>query len=286
MAATRDISNAARNKQWYDEDLSEVNAPIRSLLETYSKVPPERVVPHINAILISIQREKGFAANPYPCIGHYRFLNLTLLTHPMYSSILHRLSQDPSNLYIDLGCCFGQDLRQLVADGVRSEQLIGLDIEASLMELGYDLFMDRETLKSRFLVADIFRGAEQGEPWTSLEQKKADIVHCSAFFHLFPLAEQLHVAKIIARLVRANGIIVGRQSGSTKPSEMPAIAEGSTSFRHDVSTFQSMWDEVGRETSTKWEVSGTLDTVGMIGKKSTVEDENSRRLLFTITRVK
>jgi SAM-dependent methyltransferase len=169
---------------------------------------------------------------------------------------------------------------------VPSEQLTGLDIEAPLMELGYEFFLDRETLKSKFLVADIFKGAEQGEPWTSLEKEKADIIHCSAFFHLFPLPDQIRAAKNVARLVRPNGIIVGRQSGSVKPGEVPAIAEGSTSFRHDISSLQSMWDEVGRATDTEWKVSGTLDTVGMIAKKNAVEDENSRRLLFTITRVR
>lgn len=177
-------------------------------------------------------------------------------------------------------------MRQLVADGVPSAQLIGLDIEGPLIELGYELFKDRSTLKSQFVVADIFVGAVQGASWTGLEEKKADIIHCSAFFHLFPLPQQIVAAKNIARLVRPNGIIIGRQSGSVKPSEVPAIAEGSTSFRHDISTFQQMWDEVGRATDTEWNVSGSLDLVGMIGRKNAVEDENSRRLLFTVSRVR
>jgi len=177
-------------------------------------------------------------------------------------------------------------MRQLVADGVPSAQLIGLDIEGPLIELGYELFRDLDTLQSKFLVADIFAGATQGVAWTELEEKKADVIHCSAFFHLFPLRQQIEAAKNIARLVRPNGMIVGRQSGSVKPSEYPAIAEGSTSFRHDISTFQSMWDEVGRVTDTEWKVTGSLDSVGMVAKKNAVEDENSRRLLFTVTRMR
>lgn len=153
------------------------------------------------------------------------------------------------------------------------------------MKLGYDFFLDRATLRSRFLVADIFKGATQGAPWTELEELKADVLHCSAFFHLFPLPDQIRSAKNIAKLVRMGGVIVGRQSGSTKPSEVPAIKPGSTSFRHDVDTFRRLWDEVGEATGTIWTVDGTLDQVGMIGGKNTVEDENSRRMLFTVTRV-
>ena len=176
-------------------------------------------------------------------------------------------------------------MRQLVADGVPSSQLIGLDIEPYLIELGYDLFADRATLRSRFLVADIFKGAAQGAPWTELEELKADVLHCSAFFHLFPLPDQIRAAKNIAGLVKMGGAIVGRQSGSTKPGEVPAIKPGSTSFRHDVGTFRRLWDEVGEATRTKWTVDGMLDQVGIIGGKNAVEDENSRRMLFTVTRV-
>lgn len=153
------------------------------------------------------------------------------------------------------------------------------------MDLGYELFMDQETMQSKYVVADIFKGEAQGEPWTGLAATGADVIHCSAFFHLFPLSEQIDAAKNIAKLVKKGGVIVGRQSGSVKPAEVPAIKPGSTSFRHDVETLTKMWDQVGSETGTKWKVEGTLDEVGLKGKKNPVEDENSRRLLFTLTRL-
>lgn len=45
-----------------------------------------------------------------------------------------------------------------------------------------------------------------------------------------------------------------------------------------------MWVKVGEATGTKWEVVGSMDLVG-INPDSPVEDVNSRRLLFTITRI-
>ncbi|KAJ5750154.1 hypothetical protein N7533_007182 [Penicillium manginii] len=98
-------------------------------------------------------------------------------------------------------------------------------------------------------------------------------------------SQQLEAAKSIAKLDKNGGIIVGRQSGSVKLSEVPAIKPDSTSFRHDVSTLADLWDKVGAATGTKWTVEGSLDEVGVQNKgKNAVEDENSRRLLFTITR--
>ncbi|KAJ5525833.1 hypothetical protein N7494_012483 [Penicillium frequentans] len=165
MAANND-GNATRHQQWYDPDKEEVNPEISDLLEKYSNIPSTKVVKHVDEIdihdlrhnLISgrFQRARDFAANPYPCIGHYRFLNLTLLTHLHYQIIFAKLKSNTSAIYIDIGCCFGQDLRQLVHDGIPSSQLIGLDIEGSLMDLGYELFCDRETLESKFMVAEIY----------------------------------------------------------------------------------------------------------------------------------
>jgi hypothetical protein len=172
----------------------------------------------------------------------------------------------------------------LVLDGVPSQHLTGLDIEQALMDLGYKLFLDNDSLQSRFVVADVFQGATQGKVWTDRAERGMDVVHCSAFFHLFPLGEQITAAKQIAKLVKRGGVIVGRQLGSVKPRDLPAVKEGSFSYRHDVETFFALWKEVGEATQTRWSVEGKMDMVGM-KPNSLIEDEYSRRLLFTVTRL-
>ncbi|KAK6076930.1 hypothetical protein SCUP234_06999 [Seiridium cupressi] len=226
MAATNETSSPQRNRGWYQEDLVEVNEPIRKLLEDYSKVPYAEVVKHVNGI----------------------------------------------------------DLRQLVLDGAPSQRLTGLDVAGPLMNLGYDMFLDQSTLQSRFVVVDVFKGPDQGQVWTEMEaQGGFDVIHCSAFFHLFTLEEQIAAAKQLSRLVKKGGIIVGRQIGSVKPAAVPAIKENSVSYRHDTETFAAMWQQIEEATATRWKVEGTLDMVG-INPNSPVEDANSRRLLFTVTR--
>ncbi|KAK7996667.1 hypothetical protein PG989_004707 [Apiospora arundinis] len=274
MAATNETSNPERNRGWYKEDLTEINAPMRELLESYSKIPSDEVVGHVNAI-----RAEGFRANPYPCIGLYRFTILTLITHPLYDEIVQRL-KSPGASYLDIGCCFGQDLRRLVLDGAPPENLTGLDIAESLMELGKDLFLDRDTLESRFVVADVFKGAAQGSAWTQLQEGGGfDVIHCSAFFHLFSLDDQIAAAKQVAGLVKKGG----NHRGSVRPGNVPAIKEGSVSFRHDIRSLDDMWNRVGEATGTQWDVTGSMDMVG-VNPESPVEDANSRRLLFTISR--
>ncbi|KAJ3567043.1 hypothetical protein NPX13_g6912 [Xylaria arbuscula] len=278
MAATNEASTPELTRGWFQNQLTEVNQPFRRLLQNYSGIASSEVVSHVNTI-----REHGFKANPYPCIGLYRFTNLTLITHPLYPTIVDRLKRS-NTTYLDIGCCFGQDLRQLVYDGVPSEHLIGIDIEQPLIELGYRLFLDRQKLNSQFIIADVFKGSSQGT-WADLQARGIDVLHCSAFFHLFPLEQQLEAAIEIVSLMKVGGVIVGRQSGSVKPGNLPAMQDNLYSYRHDVSTLVDLWHEVGEITNTRWNVEGTLDMVGVNACNSAVENEDSRRLLFTITRV-
>ncbi|KAF3057258.1 hypothetical protein GL218_06082 [Daldinia childiae] len=278
MAAITDASAFERNRGWYQTDLIEVNEPFHQLLEQYSKIPGSDIVDHVKRI-----RDRAFESSPYPCIGLFRFTNLTLITHPLYEKIVGLLkSESTETAYLDIGCCFGQDLRRLVFDGVPSKRLVGLDIERSLLELGYDLFLDRETLKSQFVIANILEA--QGKTWESLEERGFDVIHCSAVFHLFTLDKQIIAAKHIARLVKKGGIIIGRQMGSVKPGDFPALTKGTFCYRHDVSTFDAMWKKVGEATQTRWNVEGIVDMVN-ISPNNYLEGEDSRRLLFTVTRI-
>lgn len=57
---------------------------------------------------------------------------------------------------LDFGCCFGHDIRALVTDGAPAENLCGAEINATFLDLGFELFRDHESLKSSFYTANIF----------------------------------------------------------------------------------------------------------------------------------
>lgn len=175
-----------------------------------------------------------------------------------------------------------------MADGAPSSNTYGFDIDGELIDVGYDLFLDRDTLKTKFLVRDVF---DQSADWSPLEGK-IDVIHASAFIHLFNWQQQVHVATVLARILRPvpGSMIVGRQMGSTEPGEYPALKPGTMLYWHDETSFQKLWDEVGQVTGTKWRVQATLDTVGLEGlgkvdKKPHSAESNRRRQLFTVTRM-
>jgi hypothetical protein len=143
-----------------------------------------------------------------------------------------------------------------VFDGAPPENLYGSDLRMGFIDLGYDLFRDKDRLKSKFIAADVF------DPDSELKQLdgQIDVVHAGSFFHLFNLEDQERVAKRIVKLLRPQpgSLVLGRQLGNTTPGEYPRRDGEGSRYRHDEASWEEMWNVVGRETGTKWKVEAQL----------------------------
>jgi hypothetical protein len=126
-------------------------------------------------------------------------------------------------------------------------------LRAEFFEIGYRLFLDRDTLKSKFIKADIT------DPNSALSRLdgKIDIIYVGSFLHLFDYEGQIKVCKRLVTLLREkkDSLILGRQVGNTNAGEyVQATNESGIMYRHNAKSFKKMWDEVGEETETKWRV--------------------------------
>ncbi|KAK0867250.1 hypothetical protein LTR87_014657 [Friedmanniomyces endolithicus] len=259
----------------------ELSESTKKLLVEYSKIPEDQLQAHVERI-----REKAWAIYPYPCIGMGRFLNLHISTHPLYPSELLPRLLTGTQVYLDLGCAFAQNLRRLVADGVPSAQCYGADLRLEFLDLGYELFADRATLESKVIAADIF---DEESGLRELDGK-VDIVDASSFFHLFTLAEQKKVAHRVLALLkpRPGSLVVGRQVGNSRPGEYPRRSGEGTRYRHDVASWRRMWEEVGWERGVGVEVGGTLRAVEGLGGRvnaGEVEGEGAGMMEFWVRRL-
>lgn len=238
-----------------------------------------------------------------PCIGHFRFLTLTLHTTPSYPSILSRLRSNPStSILLDLGCCFGQELRRLLHDGAPASTLYGADLRPEFFDLGYELFRDGGPKTTgngmKFIAADVFA------PHSALDalDGRCDVVHASAFFHLFGLEKQKQVARRVVRLLKWNGdasegerpIVLGRHVGAVVAGEYEhSTNEGGVMFRHNVESWREMWEGVGEELGMRFVVEGDLRTTDVFrvnnkdgeGREKEKEDAGIRQLWFCVTRM-
>ncbi|KAL8793530.1 MAG: hypothetical protein Q9195_003903 [Heterodermia aff. obscurata] len=252
-----------KNVLWFTHDVddSKISKPARELLQTYSGIPAEEVLPHVLAM-----RDRGWAIHPYPCIGKLRFLDLSITQHPLFPTLIPRLQSSQSLL--DLGCCVGQDIRALVAAGAPGHNLYGADLRPEYFELGYDLFQDRDRLKATFFSGNIFADQEgdegKAENGFAPLRGNLDIIHTASFFHLFCLNEQRALARRLVALLRPvpGSLVIGRQAGNVVAGEMPSRSDpAKTAFRHNEDSWREMWEVVGRETGTEWRTEASLKEV-------------------------
>lgn len=260
---------------WYVQELREVNEPARELFEKYAGLPAEEVIPHIQSV-----RDSALAIMPYPCIGAFAFLELSLMRLACYGEVKDRVKAGAK--FLDLGCCFGQDLRKLVMDGASSENVFGSDANASFIALGYKLFRDHGALQDRFIVADLLN---PGEALKKL-QGDIDIINAQLFFHLFDMDEQVRIIRSVLGLLRptTNTLLVGSQVGSAtaKLQRVPSLGNV---FVHSPESWAMLWEKMGAETGTKWQVRTDRGEPKRLDLIHAVHGEEAYLMTFEVRRI-
>jgi SAM-dependent methyltransferase len=177
---------------------------------------------------------------------------------PEYNSVIDRVKA--GNILLDAGCAFGYALRQLATDGAPAANLIGVDIHPEFLELGYELFRDKGTFEARFLAGDLVN------PDSSLAEiyGKVDIIHAAALFHLFGWDDQVKIGVRFVKLFRpeANALVVGRQIANFDPLDPTDHANQNLGwYRHNMKTWQQLWNVIGEKTDTRWKAMGYLSEI-------------------------
>jgi hypothetical protein len=211
---------------------------------------------------------------------------------PQHSDLTH-LSRDTQPYQnggkcLDLGCCLGQEIRQLVVDGAPSENIYGSDLYGGYFDVGYELFKDQDKLQTTFIEADIFNNASR---LTELKGKM-NIIYTGALFHLFGLEEQKRIAITVVQLLapQPRSIVCGQQSGNEKPGEYGRKGDtsGRKSFRHNPQSWKELWEHVGEVTGSKWEVEADLDSpefVLSVPESNKLIENGPRGLRFVVKRL-
>ena len=170
-----------------------------------------------------------------------------------------------------------------MADGARSENLYGADLYGEFMELGFELFRDRKTLRSTFFPTDILDAHDL--PLRGLDGEM-DVVYLGLFLHHFDHPTCVTVCARVARLLKARpgSLVMGVQVGSLVADVKPIpIPSGGILYRQDIQSLERVWAEVGKLTGTEWKVEARLERGKGFGEKWQIE--GTRRLGFEVWRL-
>ncbi|KAF9565194.1 hypothetical protein CPC08DRAFT_759666 [Agrocybe pediades] len=181
---------------------------------------------------------KAYAVYSYPCIRRFAFIRPKIASLPGYEHALKLLETRANLILLDVGCCFGNDIRKAVLDGWPAHNIVATDLRKGFWDVGHELF--RSTPKSfpvKFLEGDILDdaflsispdGANQSDTdhddgRTELDRiitlnpltHKVSAIHASSLFHLFTEENQLLLARRLAALLvpKPGSIIFGQHIG-------------------------------------------------------------------------
>lgn len=204
--------------------------------------------------LTSSQRDRGWEQVKFPCIGRYAFLEFSIGRAYHYDDILKRI-KDGATL-LDVGCCFGQDLRKLVYEGAPSSNLTGTELDQVFIDLGYELFKDRDSLDTKFIAGDIFSDDAYG-----LKDGSFDFIHAGSFFHQFTWAEQIEVLTKCFRWLKpqAGSMMVGRHIAVDEPEVIkhPQLKSGEA-YHHNIDSWKKIVHEAAEKVGVNVEVEAEL----------------------------
>jgi hypothetical protein len=161
---------------------------------------------------------------------------------------------------------------------------VGAELRQGYLDLGYELFRDKDTLKSKFYQANVLDDIATGA-WPALVGR-FDVVNFSLVLHCFEREGQVAMlARGIAALKPGKLVttIMGTACGAVEATELEW--DGKVPV-HSPESFRELVAEVEERTGTKWEVDVALDNFynpdderfNWIGAKM-------KRLVFELTRV-
>ncbi|THU92362.1 hypothetical protein K435DRAFT_829653 [Dendrothele bispora CBS 962.96] len=223
--------------------------------------------------IINIQKE-ALEIFSYPCIRRFDFIRFKMTKHPQYKKSIEYMNVNKQAVFLDMGCCFGTDVRKAIADGCPAERIIASDLRQEFWDLGNKLFKSGpETLLSTFIQGDVLDplfipGSQQHTTTDSAGLSPTDLksltnfsplvgqttfIHASDFFHLFTESDQTKVAQQLASLLsRTSGsMIFGSHASRPEKgfrTEHPGTSGpgylGSRMFCHSPSSWNEMWEGV------------------------------------------
>lgn len=128
--------------------------------------------------------------------------------HPYYNTILERGCD-----FLDCGCGTGDDIRALIRDGYPRNKIKGFDIDWNSINLGFDLYRDKESMQDIFVASTKF----------PFGNETFDTVYSGSVLHTIKDRHEISVYLTNAyKVLKNDGILFGSTLGTKGHMHIPS----------------------------------------------------------------
>lgn len=128
--------------------------------------------------------------------------------HPQYHKIMER-----GGNFLDYGCGTGDDIRALIKDGYPRDKIKGFDIDWNGINIGFDLYRDRESMQDVFVVSTKL----------PFNDETFDNVYSGSVLHTIEDRHEISIYLTNAcRVLRNDGVLFGSTLGTEGHTHIPS----------------------------------------------------------------
>ena len=246
------IAQLYRSRGNFDED--DVPSLSRQKIEFWSQWTGEVCE---EALIVSNWRALKKQFHTYRCIQGMSYLVPRVARHSAYERVLAKFKTSGDIKIADFGCCFGQDDRKLILDGVPARCITVVDIHDGYYKAGMELFKDTGSGRLAGIKECWFDISLPFGHSSSLEAKfpdaegTFDFVILQAVLHTMSL-EQHRVAltRILRLLKKESGILLGMTVGAVVAQPWVRTPDGQAQrYLHSTSSLSALFTELGYRSS-------------------------------------
>ncbi|KAJ6607395.1 hypothetical protein B0H10DRAFT_2072148, partial [Mycena sp. CBHHK59/15] len=240
-----------------------------SFLKTQTGIDDEA---ELKAHVLDIQQQ-AYEVYAYPCIRRFGFVRTKISKNRgAYDHVLNLGRTRRRAILLDIGCCFGNDIRKAASDGFPVENIIASDLRQVHSRFVARCIFAGDTFDPEFLSLQSPCTEEPQLAAPALRSMKSlnglhghlSAIHSASLFHLFSEAKQLQLARLLAGLLSPlpGSIIFGCHGAQlTKGFLKESSKGGGRMFCHSPESWREIWNGQVFEKGTV-QVSTSLRNVG------------------------
>jgi SAM-dependent methyltransferase len=194
--------------------------------------------------ILRIHREVLASVHVYRCISTFSYLTPRASKEPVYQEVIAEAkSAGLSYRILDIGTCFGQETRGLIAAGVPPEAIVATDLHDYYWQMGKRLFDEPSPRYSVEKVTTVF--GDLASPPSSCDDVFSpftdtfDCVMCLAILHVLAKEQSECLLSRVWRMLKEGKILFGYAVGAVRAQEwglIPNVASGRRRWLFDAAT--------------------------------------------------